>query len=163
LVYVSPTQLNLQIPYSAGSGPAVLGINNNGQIAGFQFNISPSAPGIFGDASGNLVPQSTAVAGAVATLYVTGAGEVTPALNTAFWPASTTPLVSLPKPILPLSVTVGGVPAFLQFFGLPSGFIGTTQVNFTVPASLAAGTYPVVVTVGGVSSPPVNLTVRAGS
>ncbi len=151
LVYVSPGQLNLQIPYSAGAGPAVLGINNNGQIAGFQFNIAPSAPGIYGDSTGNIVPQSTAVAGAIATLYVTGAGEVTPALKTAYWPTSTTAAANLPKPILPLSVTVGGVPAFLQFFGLPSGILGTTQVNFTVPASLAPGTYPVVVTVGGVS------------
>ena len=44
LLYVSPTQLNIQIPYEAGAGPAVLGITNNGQVAGFEFQIAPSAP-----------------------------------------------------------------------------------------------------------------------
>jgi uncharacterized protein (TIGR03437 family) len=38
--------------------------------------------------------------------------------------------------------------------------IGTTQVNFYVPPSAAAGPQPVVVTVGGASSPPVNVTVQ---
>jgi uncharacterized protein (TIGR03437 family) len=58
-------------------------------------------------------------------------------------------------------VTVGGVPAFLQFYGMPSGLLGTMKVNFIVPATLTPGTYPVVVTVGGVASPPANLTVKA--
>ncbi len=163
LVYVSLTQLNLQIPYSVGAGPAVLGINNNGQVAGFQFTIAPSAPGIFADAAGNLAPQSTVAAGEILPLYMTGAGEVTPALKTAYWSSSATAPVNLPKPILPLTVMVGAKPAFLQFYGLPSGFIGTTQVNFTVPPSLAPGTYPVVVIVGGVSSPPVKLTVNSSA
>jgi uncharacterized protein (TIGR03437 family) len=105
------------------------------------------------------VPNSSATAGGNATLYVTGAGDVTPALKTAYWSAATTAAANLPKPLLPFSMTVGGVPAFLQFFGLPSGLLGATQVNFTVPSSLAPGVYPVVVTVGGVSSPSVNLTV----
>ena len=160
LIYVSEGQLNLQIPYSVGAGPAVVGINNNGEIAGFPVNIAPTAPGIFDDGTGNLAPQSSAAAGAVVTLYMTGAGDVTPALKTGYWASPATPLSSLSKPILPLSVTVGGVPAFLQFFGLPSGQLGVTEVKFTVPASLEAGNYPVVVTAGGRSSPPVNLVVQ---
>jgi uncharacterized protein (TIGR03437 family) len=62
-------------------------------------------------------------------------------------------------PAMPLSVTVGGVPALLQFAGLAPGNIGTTQVNFYVPASLS-GAQPVVVTVDGASRPPVNVTVK---
>jgi hypothetical protein len=42
--HVSPNQINIQIPYEAGSEPAVLGIANNGQGAGFQVEIAPSAP-----------------------------------------------------------------------------------------------------------------------
>ena len=60
---------------------------------------------------------------------------------------------------MPLPVTVGGVPALLQFAGLAPGNIGTMQVNFYVPASLS-GAQPVVVTVGGASSPPVNVTMK---
>jgi len=44
--------------------------------------------------------------------------------------------------------------------GPESGQVGVTQVKFTLPASVPAGVEPVVVTVGGVSSPPVNVTVQ---
>jgi uncharacterized protein (TIGR03437 family) len=160
LLYVSPAQINLQVPYAAGAGPAVLGINNNGQIAGFPFQIAPSSPGILGDANGNLVPNAAVRQGGITTLYVTGIGEVSPALKTAYSPSSGTSPASVPKPLLPFSVTVGGVPAFLQYVGISPGLIGTAQVNFTVPASVPPGLQPVVVTVGGVSSPTVNLMVQ---
>jgi len=139
----------------------VLGINKNGEIAGFPIQIAPSAPAIFADADGNLPPSKPVPAGGVATLYLTGAGEVSPALRTGFAPSPITPPASLPKPRLPLSVTVGGVPAFLPFAGLAPGLFGITQVNFTVPASVPPGSQTVVVTVGGVSSPPVTLMVQA--
>jgi uncharacterized protein (TIGR03437 family) len=159
LVYVSPNQVNLQIPYEVGAGPAVLGINNNGQIAGFPFQITPSAPGIFADANGNLLPNATAKQGAVATLYLTGAGEVNPLIGTGSTSAGS--LASQAKPVLPLSLTVGGVPAFVQVVGLAPSQFGTAQVNFYVPASVAPGVQPVVVTVGGVFSKAANLTVTA--
>jgi uncharacterized protein (TIGR03437 family) len=85
---------------------------------------------------------------------------VTPALLTGFAPSTTTSLTSLPKSRLPLSVTVGGVQAFVLFYGIPPGLVGVSQVNFTVPGSVKPGVQPVVVTVGGISSPPVNLTVQ---
>src|SRR5262249_21397101 len=74
LGYVSPTQVNIQIPYEAGAGPAVVGLIRNGSAAGFQFTIMPAAPGIFSD-SGKLLPQSSVTVGKTATLYLTGAGE----------------------------------------------------------------------------------------
>jgi uncharacterized protein (TIGR03437 family) len=39
----------------------------------------------------------------------------------------------------------------VQYVGLAPGFVGLYQTNFTVP-SLTAGSYPMVLTVGGVSS-----------
>ncbi len=160
LVYISPTQINLQIPLEAGTGPAILGIRNNGQVAGFLFQIAPAAPGIFADGSGNLVPIPTVKQGGTTTLYATGTGDVTPALKSGWTPSSGTSLSNLPKPVLPLSVTVGGVPAFILFAGNSSGLIGALQVNFTVPASVPPGVQPLVLTVNGVSSPPVNLTIQ---
>jgi uncharacterized protein (TIGR03437 family) len=56
-------------------------------------------------------------------------------------------------PLLPVSVTVGGVAAVLDYVGLPSWSVGTLQVNFTVPPNAPLGPQPVVVTVGTVSSP----------
>ena len=163
LVYISQDQINLQVPYEVGAGPAVLGINNNGQIAGFAFQVTPTTPGIFADPNGNLVPNATVKQGGTTTLYMTGAGEVSPLILTGTTASSTTPLSSLPKPQLPLAVTVAGIPAFLQYVGISSGLVGTVQVNFTVPASVPAGVQPLVVTVGGVPSPAVNLTVQPAS
>jgi hypothetical protein len=53
LTCVSSGQLNIQMPYTVGAGPAVLSVKNNGQIAGLQFQVAPSAPGIFADQNGN--------------------------------------------------------------------------------------------------------------
>jgi uncharacterized protein (TIGR03437 family) len=161
LYYISPTQLNVQVPYEAGAGPAVLGVNNQGQISGIQFQISPSAPGIVTDGNGNVNPTPMAQAGSIGVLYVTGDGVVTPALRDGFSPASGTPLPNLPHSLLPFSVTVGGIPAFLEFVGITPGVVGLTQVNFMVPGSVQAGMQPVVVIVNGVPSPPVNITVQA--
>jgi uncharacterized protein (TIGR03437 family) len=157
LLYVSPTQVNIQIPYEAGAGPAVLAINNNGQVAGFQLQIAPSAPAIYTDGNGNLAGNLSVAPGGIGTLYLNGAGDVTPALDTG----SLTPTSPLISPVLPLSVTVGGVPTLLQFVGQWPFGLGTTQVNFYVPATAASGSQPVVVTVGGNASPPVNVTVKA--
>jgi uncharacterized protein (TIGR03437 family) len=156
LAYVSPTQVNLQIPYEVGAGQAVLGIDNNGQIAGFQFQISASAPGIFADANGSLSPTPAVPRAGTTTLLMVGAGEVSNLIRTAYSPSSATTY----KPLLPLSVTVGGVPVFLQTVGLAPLQFGVTQVKFTLPPSVPAGVQPVVVTVGAVSSPPVNVTVE---
>jgi uncharacterized protein (TIGR03437 family) len=160
LVSVSPSLLVLQIPYEAGAGPAVLGINNNGQVAGFQFQIAPAAPSIYDDGNGNLSPVATAKRGANVTVLVNGAGDVpfSPTfgtfLFTAFLPTTTY------RPFLPVSVTVGGVPAFLQTTALSGTTLGQTQVSFTVPSTVSPGVQPVVVTVGAVASQAVNLTVQ---
>src|ERR1017187_6888640 len=158
IVYVSPTQLNVQIPYEAGSGPSVLGIDNNGQIAGFQFTIAATAPGIFADASGNLAPTATVTRGGMVTFYMVGAGEVAPQILTGYGP--TVRESSQFQPWLPLSVTVGGTEVFVVETQLTPSQFGTTQVSILVPSSVPAGVQPVVVTVGGASSPPVNVTVQ---
>jgi uncharacterized protein (TIGR03437 family) len=156
VLYVSPTQINLQIPFEAGAGPAVLGINNNGQAAGFQFQLAPSAPAIYDDGSGNIAGNPSIVAGGIATLYINGAGEVNPLLLTG----NLTPNAPTISPVLPLTVTVGGVPALLQFAGLSPGTLGTTQVNFYVPANAKSGPQPVVITINGAASPALNMTVK---
>jgi uncharacterized protein (TIGR03437 family) len=160
LFYVSPTQFNIQLPFEVGAGPAVLGINNNGQIGGFQFQISPAAPGIF-TANGSIYPNATAKQGGYATMYVTGTGELNQAQPSGVAVPVGTPVSALPLPLLPLTVTVGGVPALVQFAGSTIGVVGLTQVNFVVPATVAAGVQPVVITAGGYASAPANLMVTA--
>ncbi len=161
LYYVSPNQVNVQVPYWLGSGPAVVGVNNNGAIAGYQFQITPTAPGILTDGSGKLLPTAKAAQGAAAALYITGDGEVSPTLDSGYAPATGTALGSLPRPVQPISVTVGGQQALISFYGITPGVVGMTQVNYLVPAGVAPGPQPVVVTVGGVASQTATLEVTA--
>ena len=161
LLDVSPGQLNVQIPYETGAGPAILGVNNNGQVASFSFTVKPNAPAIFMtlDGAGKLVPFSSGKRGDILLAFITGEGAVSPVVYTGRTP-TTGVIANLPAPAAPISITVGGVPANIQFAGIPRGLVGVTQINFTVPPTAPLGNQPVVVTVGGVPSAPVILTVQ---
>ena len=91
------------------------------------------------------------------TMFASGVGDLTPTLATGAGPSSLTPVKSLPHSRLPLTVTVGGEPADVAFAGNASGLVGAIQINFTAPADLPPGPQPVVLTVGGVASDPVNV------
>jgi uncharacterized protein (TIGR03437 family) len=82
-------------------------------------------------------------------MFITGEGLVTPSLATGATPSPRTAIANLPKPRAAYSVTVGGVPARVDFIGIPSGLVGVTQINFEIPAGAALGEQPVVVTIGG--------------
>ena len=160
LFYVSPDQLNIQIPYQTPvNTPVTLNINNNGVVATYPLTVVSSAPGIFTDATGGLVPQSSAAIATVVSIYLTGAGTVNPQIATGAAPAAGTQVENLPQPTQAVAVYVGGVQAAVQFVGIPLGLVGVTQVNFTVPSGVPAGAQPVVVTVGGVPSPSARLTI----
>ena len=159
LYYVSPGQLNVQVPYETSAGTAILGVNNNGQVASFSFQVSAAAPGIFTDSTGALVPYSSGSAGSTLLMFITGAGDLNPGIPTGQTPSAQTPLAELPQTLLPVTVTVGGKPAPVKFAGVTYGLVGVTQINFVVPSNLATGPQNVVVTVGGVAAPPVTVTI----
>jgi uncharacterized protein (TIGR03437 family) len=160
LYYVSPGQLNVQIPYETQANTtALLSVNNNGQVTTQSFQVSPAAPGIFTDTSGALVPTATAAAGQEIAFYITGAGAVSPAISTGAAPSASTPLANLPQPVETTTVTIGGAAAAIDFIGIPSGLVGVTQINVQVPNGISTGAQPVVVTVGGVASAPATIVI----
>jgi uncharacterized protein (TIGR03437 family) len=159
LYYVSPTQVNLQIPYETPTGDNTLTVGNPYVNVNYTLTIIPAAPGIFTSNGFTAAPFSSAARGQTTTLFITGEGQVTPTLATGATPDSGTPLSQLPQPKLPVKLTVGGQSAVIAFIGIPPGLVGVTQINYTVPAAVSTGVQPVVVTVGGVASPPANLTV----
>ena len=60
---------------------------------------------------------------------------------------------ALKHPILPVSVTIGGIDAPVLYSGSAPGLIsGVMQVNVTIPLAAPVGTQPVVVTVGTAKS-----------
>jgi uncharacterized protein (TIGR03437 family) len=159
LYYVSPTQLNIQVPWQTAAGAAVLTVNNSGQQASFPpFNVTAASPGIFTDTTGRVVPYGSPAPGDTATLFLAGPGAVTPAVATGTAPAVGTPLSSLPVPAN-VVVTVRGVQASTTcsascFVGITPGLVGVVQINFQVPTGTPPGLQPVVVSMNGASSAP---------
>jgi len=170
LLYVSPTQVNLQIPYEIPVGLAQLQVYSPWSVNGFTYNftVSTAAPGIFSYAStaggtSSPIGSGSASVGNEVAIYVTGVGQINPLPNPGDgippdgYPPSpgTTPV-----PTLPVAVTVGGVPVTnFQYKGIPSWSVGVMQLNFTIPNGVPAGQQPVVVTVGDFPSLPANITI----
>ncbi|HTC36376.1 MAG TPA: protease pro-enzyme activation domain-containing protein [Bryobacteraceae bacterium] len=160
LYYVSSGQLNVQIPYEITAGnSAIVSVNNNGHVTTQTFQVAAAAPGIFTTSAGALVPTSSAAAGQEIAFYITGAGAVTPAIATGAAPPWSTPIADLPMPVEKTTVTIGGLPATIDFIGIPWALVGVTQINVQVPAGLPAGPQAVVVTVGETVSAPATLTI----
>jgi uncharacterized protein (TIGR03437 family) len=152
--------MNLQVPYEAGSsGQAVLTIANNGQTASTTFALSPLAPAIFTDTNGSVVPSAAAVRNQFVTLYITGAGAVSPSIATGAAPPLATALANLPKPQQSITVTVGGIQCPIQFAGIPWGLVGVTQINIQIPADAPLGLQPVIVSIGNIAGPAATVTV----
>ena len=155
LYFVSPLQLNIQIPYETATGTALLAVSNNGQVATYSFQVSASAPGLYTadqSGSGPVTLNPSGNRGQIYTLFVTGVGDVSPPVSTGAAPAGT----QVPVPLLAVSVTIGGVavpPQGMMYVGIPSWSVGTLQINFQVPPNAPLGVQPVVVTVGSASSP----------
>jgi uncharacterized protein (TIGR03437 family) len=161
LYYVSPTQLNIQVPWQTAVGSrATLAVNNNGAIPTVvsQFLVSVASPGIFTDATNTIVCGCSAVRGQTSTLYLAGPGVVSPAIATGSAPVLSTPLASLPEPAN-TTVTVGGVTATTSFIGIPYYLVGVVQINFEIPSGIPTGPQPVVVNVNGTLSHPALLNV----
>ncbi len=158
LYYVGPNQVNLQIPYQV-NGAVDLRFGNPYQNTDYYFTVSPAAPGIFTlqDGSQNVAPPQAVSPGGVATVYLTGAGKVTPAVANGFTPSGS----QVPEPIQAVTVTVGGIAApTVIYAAIPSWSVGVLQINFMIPSSVPAGRQSVVVTIGTTPSPAAYITIQ---
>jgi uncharacterized protein (TIGR03437 family) len=82
-------------------------------------------------------------------LWGTGFGATIPAAPPGLETPSSVTYSTATAP----TVTIDNIPATVYGAALAPGFAGLYQVAIQVPASLADGNWPVVATVGGVSSP----------
>ena len=90
-------------------------------------------------------------------MYATGGGQTVPTGEDGAVPVSV-----LPKPVLPVQVTIGGVSAEVLYAGAAPYFVsGALQINVRVPRNIDPGDYvPVVLTIGrNASLPAVTLAV----
>lgn len=173
LLYAAPNQINLVVPYEvAGKSVTQMQVANGRQVvAGLSLSVTEAAPGIFTlDSSGvgpgavlnqDLTvnsPSNPAERGSVVVLYAAGAGQTDP-------PGTDGQIAGdpLPKPILPISVQIGGLDAKVLYEGAAPGLIaGVLQVNCRMSASVTPGyALPVFLKVGTLTSQPgVTIAVR---
>jgi uncharacterized protein (TIGR03437 family) len=131
--------------------------------AAFATPVVPSAPGLFtanqqGSGQASILNQdgtvngisAPAARGSLVSLFLTGEGQTNPPGFDGKVAASI-----LPRPVLPVSVTIGGVSAAVQYAGAAPGAVaGVTQINVMVPLNIPASlATPVVVKIGGSGSP----------
>jgi glucosylceramidase len=157
LLYVSPLQINAQVPWEVSTGSATLTVTHDGVAASQTVTIAAAGPAIFTidgthaaalnqdysvNSQGNPVKAGQAI-----LLFGTGQGAVSPPTVTGAAASGDT----LSWAVAKVTATVGGSPAGVLFAGMAPGFAGLWQINLTVPAGLS-GAVPVIVTDAGVAS-----------
>jgi uncharacterized protein (TIGR03437 family) len=144
VMFVSPRQINAQLPFGVDGTTQIVLRTPGGVSDAFNVTILPSAPSIFRSSvagtdtgiatvlrssNGLVVTSSNPVhRGDVLTIYATGLGRTSPAVETGM-PAPSEPLASA---LIPPVVTLGGVPMQVEFAGLTPGEIGVYQINVRV-------------------------------
>ena len=161
LFYVSPTQINAQMPQDIKPGVATVIVKNGSSTSNAVAIVVPAVgtPGIvfYGNNRAVVVnadnttvnsPTAPAKVGDEVTVYFTGGGPVNasgPLVTGALAPAGLSPLSG------PSTITVGGTNAAVDYIGLTPDGIGLYQANFVVP-KVASGDHPLIITISGQAS-----------
>lgn len=162
LLSVSASQVKAVVPYAIGGTTAQVTVTYQGEeSAPFSVPVAPSAPSIFaggGQVSALNLPESLFNSAATPVkigefieFIATGEGQTAPAGVDGKVQDSTAT-----GPILPVSVTVDGIPAFIQYAGgAPGQIAGLMQINVQIPSGVRPGGYvPLVLKIGDVSTTP---------
>jgi uncharacterized protein (TIGR03437 family) len=148
LVFVSPGQINAQIPYGLSQGTVTLVVRDAaGAVANSTIQVVTASPGIFtktSDGKGEAIAVHSnyslvnravgeyAQIGETVVVYCTGLGEVN-GFSTAGSAAPSSPLPSARQIV---EVTMNGQAARVVYAGLTPGSVGLYQVNVAVPGGI---------------------------
>ncbi len=161
------------VPEASSSNGATILVTWQGQsTATTTVPVGASSPGIFtvnssgipgglgvlnADGSVNSVGNAAAESANI-TLFVTGEGQTNPAGMDGLISTQST----LPAPLLPVTVTIGGAAATVVSATEASGYVaGILQVVVTLPSTQTTASYvPVTVQVGDAVSPTVTISVQ---
>jgi uncharacterized protein (TIGR03437 family) len=166
LIFVSPTQINFEIPAETATGPATVRIDNGGPPIPVPVQIQKIAPALF-----SLNDLGVAAATAVQVVIPTEIQSPVPVFQ-CFGTAASCRLVPIAlgidtpvylsfygtgirgrASVLTVRVRIGNVDIMAMYAGQQTQFPGLDQVNVPLPLALrGAGDVNVTVTVDGVAS-----------
>jgi uncharacterized protein (TIGR03437 family) len=163
IIYVSAKQTSVMVPYEvAGRPTTVVRVTYKGVTSDpVTYNVVATVPGIYtqnsqGSGPGSILnsdlsingPTNTAAKGSIVAVYMTGEGVTQPASTTGA--VAATSGNPLNKPALPVTATVGGLPATVDYYSEAPGIVyGVMQVNVRIPDNVPSGAQPIVISVGG--------------
>jgi uncharacterized protein (TIGR03437 family) len=133
--------------------PGLFELPNNQPVATHSNYQDAAAPGTFAG-----VATTPAAPGETIVVWGSGFGNTTPSFPYGVAIPSTTPYQSTSN----VSATLNGVPVtvYQNAAFLAPGNAGLFQIGITVPTPLANGSYPLIVTINGIPSPALMLTVQ---
>lgn len=137
LKYVSPGQINFQVPFEVTAGSAAVVVNNGSTSAPFTVQLQSLSPGLISiDPTHSLIIGSdfqlrnTVHGGDTIILYAVGLGPTGPPTATGAAGNSQEPLNRV---LFTPVVMIGGRSAQISFAGMAPLFPGVYQINATVP------------------------------
>lgn len=174
LFFVSPGQINFQVPFLSVSGPTPfpLVIQQGLFSTTITVTLAPYAPAIFTTNSQGIGQASALINGTASIAAPVGAfpgsrpiqkGEYLSLYCTGLGDVRNRPGLGGPSPANPLAstltnpaITLGNQPidpALVVFSGLAPGYVGLYQVNFQIPPTAPSGdAVPVTLAIGGLTS-----------
>jgi uncharacterized protein (TIGR03437 family) len=167
LLFVSPNQLNFQVPWETQTGTANVVVSQTGVASNsIGVAVAAAAPGLFLTSAGTAVAQNypdysantvsnPIAAGGTVIAYLTGIGAVIPAVADG----AATPASPVSNAALGCLATVGGAAAQVSV-ALTPGFVGLAQANVVVPAGLKSGANALIVICNGQASNAATISVK---
>jgi trimeric autotransporter adhesin len=157
--YAQASQVNAQVPYTVAPGSLVnVEVRYNGQSTGIvTLTVVDAAPALFpvvANQDGSInSPSHPAARNSPMTMFATGTG-MTDGRNISGEPAA----APYALPLLPVALTIAGMPAEILFAGSAPGLVGMLQINARTPGGfVAAGPATVQLAVGTAVSPPLTI------
>jgi uncharacterized protein (TIGR03437 family) len=156
LLYVSPEQINFQMPFeAAGLASVRLTVSVNGSESPPEgVVLAEAGPGLFVLMDGRAAvlnqdfspntPAQPAARGSIVMAFLTGVGPLDPAIESG----AAAPADPLSFAALESSATLGGVAARVVAVAMVPGYVGLAQANIEIPAGLQPGEYELRVQVG---------------
>ncbi len=163
LFFISPNQVNYQIPSDTMTGPAVVAITSiDGRTSTGSIQINPAAPSLFtisqtGSGAAAAVDALTSTGPPFNAIRSNGQPNILAFFGTGLGPDATDIDGDVSASV---QVTIDGVPAVVLYAGRAPGFTGLNQLNVELTGGITSGVHEVRVTRNGVTSNPVTIAIR---